>query len=146
MKRAVFAVALGLGLIAFVGPTRSYAFGDEQLTVHVPFAFHVRDALLPAGDYRIQRADPLNSQVLEIASRTRPRNTFVMTANAQPPHTIRRPELVFDRYAGQEFLHAIWVPDGMGAVVEASDAERNAVETTAPAPAKAKPASTPVQR
>lgn len=131
MKRVVLTVAVGLGLATFLGPSRAYALGSERLTVHVPFAFDVNGTSLPPGDYLVRRADTLEPNVLEITSKNGHEGTFVMTENAQPPHTTRQPELVFDRYGKQAFLHAVWVPDGQGALLERSPSELHAARTAA---------------
>ena len=139
MHRVVFVVALGLGLTAFVGPSRAWALGGEKVDAHVSFAFHVDGAWLPAGEYVIQQADLLEPHLLKITSRDGTREAYFLTDSATPPHPVRSAKLVFDRYGKQRFLHAIWLPDGNGAVVEASPTEIHAADAFARARARTTP-------
>jgi hypothetical protein len=136
MYRVVFAVALVLGLAAFVGPTRADAFVGEKVDAHVPFTFHVDDAQLPPGDYVIQQADLLEPHLLKITSRDGREETYFLTDNATPAHSVRSAQLVFDRYGKQRFLHAIWLPDGTGDVVQSTHTEVRTAEAAALARAK----------
>jgi hypothetical protein len=136
MYRVVFAVALGLGLAAFVTPTRAYAFDGERVDAHVPFAFHVDSARLPAGEYVIQQADLLEPHLLKITSKDGIEEAYFLTDSATPAHPVRSAQLVFDRYGKQRFLHAIWLPDNTGAVVEVSQAELLTARTVALAHAR----------
>jgi hypothetical protein len=131
MKRVVLTVAVGLGLAAFLGPSRAYALSSERLTAHIPFAFDVNGTSLPPGDYLIQRADMFEPNVLEIKSKNGQAGMFVLAENAQPPHSTKEPALVFDRYGKQDFLHAVWVPDGTGARLQTSPAEVRAARVEA---------------
>lgn len=131
MYRVLFAVALGLGAAALAAPTRAFAFGTERVDAHVPFAFHVDGARLPAGEYIVERVDSREPHLLRITSRYGGEEAFFMTDNASPVHPVRKPELVFDRYAKQRFLHAIWLPDATGAVVQVSPAEVVTARTVA---------------
>jgi hypothetical protein len=139
MYRLVFVVALGLGLAAFAGPSRAWAFAGERVDAHVPFAFHVDGAWLPAGQYVIQQADLLEPHLLKITSRDGTEEAYFLTDSALPPHPVRSARLVFDQHGRQRFLHAIWLPDGTGAVVETSPTEVHAAEAVARARARTAP-------
>jgi hypothetical protein len=123
MQRVVFVVALGLGLAAFLGPSRAYAFGAERLHAHIPFAFDVNGTVLPAGNYIVRRADMLEPHVLEITSSTGKTGIFFMTEDMNGRHPVQRAELVFDRYGKQSFLREVRVPDQVGAELEEPPAE-----------------------
>jgi hypothetical protein len=119
MRRVFFAVALGVGMAALVGPSRAYAFGDENLVVKVPFTFEVEGVQMPAGQYMVRQADIADPQVVEIRSEKTGQGDLFLTVDGYPAHSVKSPKLVFDREGGQEVLHAIWLPDASGAVFEA---------------------------
>jgi hypothetical protein len=133
MRRAFFAVALGVGIAALVGPSRAYAFGDETLVVKVPFAFQVEGVLMPAGQYTVKQADLADPQVVEIRSQKTDRGDLFLTVDGYPAHSVTSPKLVFDHEGNQEVLHAIWLPDASGAVFEAPSTEVMAARTAMPA-------------
>ena len=118
MRRALFAVALGVGMAALVGPSRAYAFGGENLVVKVPFAFQVEGVKLPAGQYTVRQADIADPQVLEIRSETTDHGDLFLTVDGYPAHAVQSPRLQFDKEGNVEVLHAIWLPDASGAVFE----------------------------
>jgi hypothetical protein len=118
MRRALFAVALGVGMAALVGPSRAYAYGDEDLVVKVPFAFQVEGVKLPAGQYTVRQADIADPQVLEIRSEKTGHGDLFLTVDGYPAHAVKRPRLQFDKEGNVEVLHAIWLPDASGAVFE----------------------------
>jgi len=139
MRRIFLTVALGLGLAALVGPGRAYAYGGERLQVHVPFAFHVEGTEMPAGQYLIERADPLAPQVMSLLSRDTGKERLFVFDNAYPDQPVKTPELVFDRQGNQRFLRSIWLPDASGAAfrvapdeVHAARAAARAAEPTTP--------------
>jgi hypothetical protein len=118
MRRAFFALALGVGLVALAGPSRAYAFGDENLVVHVPFAFQVEGVQMPSGQYIVKQEDVYDPQVVVLKSQKTGHEELFLTENGYPATTVKRPELVFDHEGSQEVLHAIWLPDASGAVFE----------------------------
>lgn len=118
MRRALFAVALGMGIAALVGPSRAYAYGDENLVVKVPFAFQVEGVQLPAGQYTVRQADVSDPQVLEIRSDKTGHGDLFLTVNGYPAHAVKSPRLQFDKEGNVEVLHAIWLPDASGAIFE----------------------------
>jgi hypothetical protein len=126
MLRILSTAALGLGLAAsFASP--ALALAPERLAVHVPFAFSVADETLPAGDYSISPLSDVDRDVLEIRSADGRKAVLVGSEDGEPASRTSKPELVFDRYGNQEFLHAIRLPEETGAVLTASEAELQAV-------------------
>jgi hypothetical protein len=118
MRRALFAVALGVGIAALAGPSRAYAFGDETLVVKIPFAFQVEGVQMPAGRYTIKQADIADPQVVEIRSEKSGHGDLFLTVDGYPAHTVKSPRLQFDREGNVEVLHAVWLVDASGAVFE----------------------------
>jgi hypothetical protein len=130
MQRALSVVALGLGLAGLsTGP--ALAMPPETLLVHVPFAFSVQDATFPAGDYQIHPLSDLDRQVLELRSTDGRHAVFVPSEDAPTSSRTAQPEIVFHRYGQNEFLHAIHLPEGTGAVLEASRSEVEAARALA---------------
>jgi hypothetical protein len=131
MRRLLITVALGVGLLAFVGPSRAFAFGGERVQADIPFAFHVDGRTLPAGQYVIRQNDILEPQVVTIQSRTTGREVLFLTDATYPMHSLETPELQFDTVGNQRFLHAILLPDSAGAVLRVSRSEVHAARVAA---------------
>jgi hypothetical protein len=131
MYRLVVSLTLGFGLAALVAPSSAYAMAGERVYANVPFSFHVKGALLPPGEYIIQRADLSDPHLLQIRSKHGTSEAFFLTDNATPAHSVRNPELVFDRYGNVRFLHAIWLPDETGSIVQVSRTEIRSAEEVA---------------
>jgi hypothetical protein len=130
MQRAFSVMVLGLGLAALSsGP--ALAMPPETLLVHVPFAFSVQDETFPAGDYEIHPLSDLDRQVLELRSTDGRHAVFVPSEDAPTASHTAQPELVFHRYGANEFLHAVQLPQGAGAVLEASRSELEAARALA---------------
>jgi hypothetical protein len=126
MLRVLSTAALGLGLAAFFA-SPALAMAPERLVVHVPFAFSVADETLPAGDYSIRPLSDVDREVLEIRSTDGRIGVLVGSEDGQPASRTSKPELVFDHFGNQKFLHAIRLPEHTGAVLTASESELQAV-------------------
>jgi hypothetical protein len=132
MLRRVSWAALGLSLAA-LSASPALAMANENIVVHVPFAFNVGDKTLPAGDYRVNALNSAESQVVEVRSTDGRYAALALTVEGSPGARGTQPEVVFDKYGTKEFLHAVRLPEEMGAVLEPSAAEREAArELTAP--------------
>jgi hypothetical protein len=130
MQRALCVMALGLGLAAS-SARPALAMSPETLLVRVPFAFSVQDEMLPAGEYQIRPLSDLDRQVLELRSTDGRHALVVPSEDGSTASRTAQPELVFHRYGQNEFLHAIQLPEGAGAVLEASRSEVEAARALA---------------
>ncbi len=93
-------MALAIITVVIATPARA----DERLIARVPFDFIVGRSHLPAGDYVFTETSA--SGVVSIASADSRRHVLVLTDgdSGRPP---AHPELVFERYEGQNFLARI---------------------------------------
>ena len=91
--------------------TASVARADQLLVAHVPFAFVVGDARLPAGDYIVKETfgDP---GVLLIESTDGRNAVYTLTIASALDRSDARPELVFEKVDNQYFLERIDTLDG----------------------------------
>lgn len=115
-----FALAL-LGL-AFALPVHASSIEHERLLAHIPFAFHLGDETMPAGNYEITQASDVDANLLEIRSADAGHAAFFFGEESQT-RSAARPALVFDRYGKDRFLRAVWVENGDGDVMSATPAE-----------------------
>ncbi len=120
-RLTLFAVA-GLGL-ALALPAHASSIENERLQAHIPFAFHVGDLTLPAGDYEITQPSDLTANLLEIRSTDARHTAFFFGEESETRSAAARPQLLFDRYGTDRFLRAVWIEDGEGDVVPATPAE-----------------------
>jgi hypothetical protein len=97
----VFAV---LGLLA-ASALSAFSESDYVLRVHVPFAFVVGRATLPAGDYTIQQDGV--SGVVTLQNRTAKSSAAVISLNGEMSLRGKEPQLVFSRINGQTVLTRI---------------------------------------
>ena len=119
-----------LGLVALTaGP--AFAMDPETLVVHVPFAFSVDNATLPAGDYRVHPMNDCDRNVVEVQSVDGRHAAFVLTTDAPPERRGAKPELVFDRYGKKCFLRAIELPEELGASLPTTRSEITAARALA---------------
>jgi hypothetical protein len=126
MKFKIFAVGslLGLSLLPIA---------QAQVTVgldgNVPFAFHIGDVVLPAGNYSL-RPSTVSPSILSIQASDQPAGTImfpcsirIQAASAQNTH------LVFNRYGNTYFLSQVWegIGSNRGLQLVRSKAERMTV-------------------
>jgi hypothetical protein len=130
MQRALYAVALGLGLAA-VSSSPALAFPPETVVANIPFAFSVDNETLPPGEYQINPVSDLDRQVLEVRSTDGRHAVLVFTQDGSTARSTAAPRLIFDSYGQMKFLHAIRLPDETAAVLQASRSEVEAARDAA---------------
>ncbi len=136
MYPRAFVVALGVGVAALAG-VRPTAALPTRMDVHVPFAFHVGQASLPAGEYFIEPYSAMNPSVLLIRSIDGRHAAFILARPGESPLPTKD-ELIFERSASQVTLQAVSFTGGKTVVVGQPAA--------ATAEASAKSAGTPSNR
>lgn len=95
----------------------------QELTATVPFGFHARDVMLPAGDYTITKP-----MVQTLMIRHENRHDAVL-ALARPEIGSGEPRLVFAKYSEDRiFLREVWHA-GNGLVLPKTRMERELVTT-----------------
>jgi hypothetical protein len=96
----IFAGAAGLIFVS-----SSAALADEDLVVHVPFAFMVDGHQLPAGNYRVTNDEML--PVVSVRNADGHHFAFVLTNALSPKDAGSQPELVFERVNGTNYLSRV---------------------------------------
>jgi len=76
----------------------------ETLTAKIPFQFHVGNAKLPAGEYRIHLLDDSDLTVTEITSADGSTSALFQVQNTDANATPAKTELVFNKYGNRYFL------------------------------------------
>jgi len=98
------------GLIAVLGATlavvRARAESDTRVLVRIPFDFSVGDAVLKAGNYRIQ---DVQAGTLLLQSDDRQVHRFLLTVPDGAAKHNHRPTLVFARYGKELFLEEVYL-------------------------------------
>lgn len=131
MRKSLVAAAAGLTFVLVAGTRPAQAF-EETVTAHVPFAFHVGEQSLPAGDYVIKPLDHLEPNLLEIRTRQRTGAVAIFwTTPEEPRAATDRAEMLFDDVGKQKFLREIRVPDDAGAWLNISHPEVQAARESA---------------
>jgi len=92
---------------------------SEVVTVHVPFAFEAGGKLLPAGDYRLDRAEGSNLLLIHGGSGN---SAAFLTMAVESTATVETPSLIFAREGGKLVLTAIRSPGRQARVLFASPA------------------------
>jgi hypothetical protein len=126
MNKQIITVAAALAFIA-LAPSSSHA---QQVTqAKVPFAFQAGDTMMPAGEYRIQRALPSNKAVQQIRRTDSSAATFVLTNATESREKNVEPKLIFHCYSNECFLYEIWSGNGEGMKLEVSRREKEISRT-----------------
>lgn len=106
MKTHTRQFAMLFGLSALLGTVALVAQSHPAVAT-IPFGFHVRDQVLPAGKYTVAQA---RSGVLQLENRST--NQFILVAAGGRDSSDRRdPRLTFKRYGHEYFLYQVWLPD-----------------------------------
>ena len=105
MKKQSFLMA-GVLMLSSMAVTQ-VARAQDAMVVDIPFAFTAGNAMLPAGEYRVQKLDR-NSAVLLVHCWDAKASALVITNAAQAKETQTESKLVFNRYGNRYFLSQVW--------------------------------------
>lgn len=80
----------------------------DRIQVAIPFAFVLRERMLPAGEYTVERADPARPNVLTLTNREKGvvRSILVQRVEQNNPSTAA--SLVFIQREGKLYLFQVW--------------------------------------
>jgi hypothetical protein len=92
------------GLAAFAAATRAQEL--DQIIVNVPYDFVVSGKTLPAGAYRVKRANDRDNHVLAITSLENHGGVLLLSSVVSPT-TEEHPALGFEVVGDQHFLNRI---------------------------------------
>ena len=114
MKKATVRGFAKLGLLAVVmivaaGASAKAQTLEYKLTANIPFDFTVVDKKLPAGKYRISRAQPSQGDtVVQVRSAEGKACAVRLTVPVDAQRPADNATLVFHRYGDEYFLAEIW--------------------------------------
>ena len=124
-------VVVKMGLLAVMTIIAASVSANAQslnyrLTANIPFDFSVAGQKLPAGKYRINRAQQGNGDmVVQISSTDGHSNITRLTIPVMANRPAENSKLVFNRYGDEYFLSEIWPAGGVtGRELHKSRAER----------------------
>jgi hypothetical protein len=95
-------VALAFTLSVYASKAQAQIVGD--LEANIPFQFHVGNAKLPAGQYRIHVLDNSDLTVMEISSADGSTSALFEVQQAEANSTPAKSELIFNKYGNRYFL------------------------------------------
>jgi hypothetical protein len=110
---------LTLSLFGFLAGSAAHAQSSQPLQADVPFAFTVREAMLPAGSYRVTFAP--NSHVLRVQGVNQPADAALALANPEsdPQGAAGAARLVFHCNGNKEcHLAQVWQGGNAGTGIE----------------------------
>jgi hypothetical protein len=128
MKKQIITVAAALAFIA-LAPSPSHA--QQVMQAKVPFAFQAGDTMMPAGEYRIQRALPSTKAVQHIRRADSSASTFVLTNATENREKNAEPKLIFHCYSNECFLSEIWSGNSQGLKLMVSRREKELSRSSA---------------
>jgi len=120
-----FGLLAVLAMIAASVPTQAQSL-QYKLTANIPFDFTVLDKKLPAGKYKIGRAQNSNGDlVIQIVSADGSENVSRLTFPVLTDDPVKQGVLVFHQYGDEYFLYEIWPAGGhTGRALPKSRSER----------------------
>lgn len=103
---------LGLGAVALLVLAGTVAHAQnlpDELYVNVPFAFHIENTQLPAGEYMIRAIDSSAPLDLVLTNLNDTVDVDFLTSAAWTDTPTQEPELEFQRLGNEYFLSGIWL-------------------------------------
>jgi hypothetical protein len=92
--------------VALLAAASVYAQGSQNLTVQVPFGFHLGNSMLPSGEYII--STDVAPGVVRVRSADFKSSVMILSNTAQTSATPSEGKLVFNKYGDEYFLSQIW--------------------------------------
>ena len=108
------------------------AFGQQKLRVDIPFEFHVADAVLPAGQYDVDRDGRGMHNLLSLDCFACGSRAIALTYQIGGGDDVSdQGRLVFNKYGDTYFLSEVWVPGyAQGGVLNRSTGEQELARAT----------------
>lgn len=99
---------IGLAFVLAMYPSQAQAQITGELQVKIPFQFHVGNAKLPAGEYRIHVLDDSDLTTMEITSLDGSTSALFQVQDADANSAPTKSELIFDKYGKRYFLAKVF--------------------------------------
>ena len=129
MKTNIGRLLMTIGFSAVLGSSLMLAQPKPRGRVEIPFAFHVRDAALPAGSYTVEEFKTAGT--LLITNNESGKAIFTVAPPTRSGET-EESKLVFNKYGDQYFLSELWFAGkGAGDCVPMGKLEREVRSTPA---------------
>ena len=119
-------LVLGMGLLSLLSVMPLAAQIDNGVDFTTTFPFHVGNAKMPAGSYKITHMD---ASILQIQSNDRMHSAFIefLPMHSAQPHPYS--DVTFYKYRDTEYLNRIWVQgQEYGMKADPTKAEMKAAE------------------
>jgi hypothetical protein len=130
MKRNLFGTVSLVALSLLI--TNNGAYAQTAARADVPFAFNVGTTHMPAGTYKIKRAD-FDTNFIMVSNINTGDTVLSLFQRETPSHVSRK--LIFHHRGNQYFLAEIWGGEGnSGMAMPATKAEREVEVVSNPAP------------
>lgn len=99
-------LACSLALMAFAPGSRAIAQNPSlQAVADIPFDFHCRSEVMPAGKYDILQ---LSDHLLIVRGVHQTRSEMMLANNTEARKPFNQGKLVFHRYGNQYYLYQVW--------------------------------------
>jgi hypothetical protein len=130
MKRNLIGTVSAMALSLLI--TTNGAYAQSPARADVPFAFNVGTTHMPAGTYKIRRAD-FNANYIVVSNITTGDTVLSLFQRETPSHVNHK--LIFHHRGNQYFLAEIWGGErGPGMAVPVIKAEQKVEVASNPAP------------
>jgi hypothetical protein len=113
MKMNFGRLMMTIGFSAVLGSSLMLAQPKPTGKADIPFAFHVRDSVLPAGTYTVQELSP--GGMLQIWNNNTGKSIFTLAPPNRSGNT-EQPKLVFHKYGDRYFLSELWLAGAVDCV------------------------------
>ena len=107
LKQFVTATILFVCLTAF-GPCIANAQGRDRIEVHIPFSFVLRERMLPAGKYVVERADSGRPNLLTLTNVDTRIVSVVIAQRVEKNNPSTTSSLMFINRQGKLYLFQVW--------------------------------------
>ncbi len=96
--------------VLVIGGTALFAAGpgEPAIRANVPFAFHVGNELMPAGEYQVAH---INSRDMLLIRGVKNKQVIVVHGLPSGKYADETAKLVFHRYGDTYFLRQVWIPN-----------------------------------
>lgn len=127
MKKQFFHIAAAMSLFLILGAAAA-AQTARQMTVVIPFAFHVGKTELPAGAYSVYRTSGNTGDEFLLRAADGRANVFFSAPGVQSGEWRTAGRLEFRQYGEKSFLAIVWAGgSNVGRELQPSALERDAM-------------------
>ena len=130
MKKSAVFVAL-IGMTMLLGGLSSFAQAVAY-NFHAPASFYAGNAKMPAGNYTLRQSGE-DSQLFEL-SNTGGTHSVVLETRQSSKTSKGNPEVLFNTYAGMDYLEAVETSTGNSIDIIPQAAEKLAAKKGSPKP------------